>query len=267
MTLKRYYTLEEAAEFIRALIGSPFQAQDIFDLARRGEVTLCVYVSSRRVTLCDLFGDQLRTGPDGTGFFFDYLNCYIELSPLSVDRKSTFPIHVDQIWKIREDLEMREKEFATDIVFSNGKEIGLSRNNSLDGKFKPYVWTFCKEGSIEDLVESATSGRFEFDLLPIWEKDIVVPAEDLLKLRHGINTENDKDKGDVRLSGKTRNKAAQIIAGLVMAGFGKNIHGGRIEGIGEVLADLARVGVTVDEGVLRQWIRDGAALIPPPVKA
>lgn len=64
---------------------------------------------------------------------------------------------------------------------------------------------------------------------------------------------------------KSRNTAARIIAGLVLAHYGTSAHG-RIEGISEVLGELERVGVTVGEDALRQWLKDGSALIPQPAR-
>lgn len=68
------------------------------------------------------------------------------------------------------------------------------------------------------------------------------------------------------LAPKSRNTAARIIAGLVLAYHGTSAHAGRIDRIGEVIDELSRVGVTVSEDTLRKWLQDGAALIEAPVK-
>ena len=42
--LKRYYTLNESIEFVRAELKIPFTDRDIIDLAKRDEISLCFYL-------------------------------------------------------------------------------------------------------------------------------------------------------------------------------------------------------------------------------
>ena len=42
--LKRYYTLNESIEFVRAELKIPFADRDIIDLAKRDEISLCFYL-------------------------------------------------------------------------------------------------------------------------------------------------------------------------------------------------------------------------------
>ena len=44
--LKRYYTIDESIKFLVAETKQPFADRDIFDLAKRGELSLCFYVNS-----------------------------------------------------------------------------------------------------------------------------------------------------------------------------------------------------------------------------
>lgn len=62
---------------------------------------------------------------------------------------------------------------------------------------------------------------------------------------------------------RERNTLLRIIGGLAMATYKMNIHG-RMDGITEILDDLAQHGVTVSEETLRGKLREAARLIDPP---
>jgi hypothetical protein len=66
------------------------------------------------------------------------------------------------------------------------------------------------------------------------------------------------------LSGKRRTTALQIIGGLLIALYRMDIHGSRLTQLGEILNDLSRAGVTLDEKTLRAWIKDSARVIERP---
>jgi hypothetical protein len=66
------------------------------------------------------------------------------------------------------------------------------------------------------------------------------------------------------LAGKSRTSALKIIGGLVKEAYGMDIHSGRFERIGEVVADLERAGGGITEKTLRGWIKDAAEVIENP---
>ncbi|QQC63742.1 hypothetical protein [Paraburkholderia ginsengisoli] len=61
--------------------------------------------------------------------------------------------------------------------------------------------------------------------------------------------------------GKSRTAMLRLIGGLAMSGHGIDIHGGRLEGIGQVISDMASKGVSVSEQMLRDRLKEAAKLI------
>lgn len=64
------------------------------------------------------------------------------------------------------------------------------------------------------------------------------------------------------LSTRERKTMLRLIGGLAMAGWKMNIHE-RLNGIAEMVHDLAEVGVSVTEDTLREKLREAAQLIEP----
>lgn len=65
------------------------------------------------------------------------------------------------------------------------------------------------------------------------------------------------------LAGKTRATALKIIGGLAMEAYRMDIHGERLDQIGEMLRDLEKAGASITEKTLRSWIRQAADVIEP----
>jgi hypothetical protein len=65
-----------------------------------------------------------------------------------------------------------------------------------------------------------------------------------------------REEGD--LSGNRNTTALKLIGGLLMAGWGMNIHADRLTGLEGVLQDLERVGCKTDAQTLRTWIKEAA---------
>lgn len=65
------------------------------------------------------------------------------------------------------------------------------------------------------------------------------------------------------LDGKARTTALKIIGGLLIEGYGFNIHEPRLDGIGEVVKDLQKAGADVTEKTLRAYIKEAAEVIAP----
>ncbi|RQQ08142.1 hypothetical protein [Burkholderia stagnalis] len=61
-----------------------------------------------------------------------------------------------------------------------------------------------------------------------------------------------------QLQGKSRTVALKLIGGLAMTGHGIDIHADRLDGIGEILSDLAGKGISVSEQTLRDRLKDAA---------
>jgi hypothetical protein len=68
-------------------------------------------------------------------------------------------------------------------------------------------------------------------------------------------------------AGKSRATMIRIIGGLVQANYKFDIHSSRLDGIGAVLRDLETTGVSVDEGTLRDYLREAAQKIDGKAKA
>jgi len=75
---------------------------------------------------------------------------------------------------------------------------------------------------------------------------------------------NETDQRGDQVSGKSRATMLRLIGGLAMVGAELDIHGDRIEGISDVLNDLAAKGVEISEPTLRSHLREAAKLIDPP---
>lgn len=81
---------------------------------------------------------------------------------------------------------------------------------------------------------------------------------------HAIfKTEFDGLKADA-LEGKTKSTLQKILGGVVMKGYGKDIHASRIAGISEIVSDLALSGVSIKEDTLSKHLKAAAELIPKP---
>ena len=65
------------------------------------------------------------------------------------------------------------------------------------------------------------------------------------------------------IDGKARTTALKIIGGLLIKGYGINIHEPRIDGIGDVVKDLQNAGADVTEKTLRTYIKAAAEVIAP----
>lgn len=63
-------------------------------------------------------------------------------------------------------------------------------------------------------------------------------------------------------SSRERNTMLRLIGGLAMAGWRMPIHE-RLNGIAEMVSDLAQVGVSVSEETLREKLREAAQVIEP----
>ncbi|MDW9245433.1 hypothetical protein [Burkholderia cepacia] len=64
-----------------------------------------------------------------------------------------------------------------------------------------------------------------------------------------------------QLQGKSRTMALKLIGGLTVTGHGLDIHADRLDGIGEILSDLAGIGVSVSEQTLRDRLKEAAQYI------
>ena len=65
------------------------------------------------------------------------------------------------------------------------------------------------------------------------------------------------------IDGKARTTTLKIIGGLLIKGYGINIHEPRIDGIGDVVKDLQNAGADVTEKTLRTYIKAAAEVIAP----
>lgn len=87
---------------------------------------------------------------------------------------------------------------------------------------------------------------------------------------HPLNrgTAKDKKSNNIdsdQLAPKSKTTALKIIGGLLMSTYGMDIHG-RLTSLGEVIKDLDRVGVVINEQTLRTWAKEAARIIPQPPK-
>ncbi|MDN7497945.1 hypothetical protein QZM89_22340 [Burkholderia gladioli] len=61
--------------------------------------------------------------------------------------------------------------------------------------------------------------------------------------------------------GKSRTTMVRLIGGLVQANYKIDLKSDRLDGIGAILRDLETVGVSLDEGTLRDYLREAAMKI------
>jgi len=66
------------------------------------------------------------------------------------------------------------------------------------------------------------------------------------------------------LKGYARTSALKVIGGLAMVGAELDIHSGKIEGITDVVRDLALKGVDVTDDTLRKYLKDASNIIGKP---
>lgn len=78
-----------------------------------------------------------------------------------------------------------------------------------------------------------------------------------------LTVERDELRADA-LAGKSRTTALKIIGGMAASGYGMNIYAARLDGIGDMVKDLQRVGADTTEKTLREWIKESATVISPP---
>ena len=254
--LKRYYSLDEAVEFISATIGGSFQKRDLFDLAKRDELRLCVYVSGHQVTIGDPCGGLICL-IEGH-FALEHLDAYIELEPGQVDRNASLPLSVHSVFNVREYLERPARCMQT----TDGRLVEASPECYSEELGTPCCWWFCDAPPGLDVSRKRETPPFIDSELVVEEHHLVVPAEDLLRLRR--STAPDQPVvSNPDLSGKERTRAMKLIGGLFLTGLGLDIHAARLDGIGQAADDLAEVGVSIDEKTLRKYIKEAAALIDP----
>lgn len=81
-----------------------------------------------------------------------------------------------------------------------------------------------------------------------------------------LTAERDSLKADA-LEGKARSTALKIIGGLLIDAYGMDIHAGRLEGIGELVKELDKAGVSIEPKTLSGYIKEAATLIEPKKKS
>jgi hypothetical protein len=64
--------------------------------------------------------------------------------------------------------------------------------------------------------------------------------------------------------GKSKTLMLQVIGAMAMTGHGIDIHASRMNGLGELQADIHAKGVPIGEDTLRTYLKDAAATIPKP---
>lgn len=84
-----------------------------------------------------------------------------------------------------------------------------------------------------------------------------------IREKASFQTEFDVLKADA-LEGKTKSTLQKILGGVVMKGYGKDIHANRISGISEIVSDLALCGVLIKEDTLSKHLKAAAQLITKP---
>lgn len=66
------------------------------------------------------------------------------------------------------------------------------------------------------------------------------------------------------LVGKNKSTLLTLVGGLAMAGCGMDIHSSRLNGMNEMISDLAIKGVSIKDDTLRLHLKAAAELIPKP---
>jgi len=138
-----------------------------------------------------------------------------------------------------EDYLSRLKPDVADETFSRKELARWVRNNNV-----PSIYRFDLEASVP--ATPSASGA----TVP----QAATPAQ---------GTADDTPAATAAPNSRERNTLLRIIGGLAMATYKMNIHG-RMDGITEILEDLAQHGVTVSEETLRGKLREAARLIDPP---
>jgi hypothetical protein len=65
------------------------------------------------------------------------------------------------------------------------------------------------------------------------------------------------------LKTRERESLLKIVAGMAMAGYSWDPSAARSDAIKDIADDLERLGIPLDPGTIRKWLRMGAQLIPP----
>ncbi|WP_186099793.1 hypothetical protein [Burkholderia gladioli] len=96
----------------------------------------------------------------------------------------------------------------------------------------------------------------------------------VVKLNRELSTKRDKESASTADNesmkpavGKSRTTMLRLIGGLVQANYKVDIRSDRLDGIGAILRDLETVGVSLDEGTLRDYLREAARKIESRSKA
>lgn len=75
---------------------------------------------------------------------------------------------------------------------------------------------------------------------------------------------NDNQKSNDSLDGKAKTTALKLIGGLVMDGYGMNIHANRLTGVSDIVSALAGKGIGLTEETVSNWIKEAAQVIEKP---
>ncbi|QJW79760.1 hypothetical protein [Burkholderia glumae] len=197
--------------------------------------------------------------------------------------------------KVAEDMEMDQDELA-DFIFgatdgASPKIVSYLERLINEGfKFVPIDSAVLDTKTLRDLVYGALASleaakedlRRDFgrDLVDKLVQEGINPEDGFSVIQKIVQLQDELAKardnpGEIASGsdltkpavGKSRSTMIRLIGGLVQANYKIDLRSGRLDGIGAILRDLETVGVSLDEGTLRDYLREAARKVDSRPKA
>lgn len=200
---------------------------------------------------------------------------------IDVDKRNSSKL---QHWKMIIRRAIEDGELATEEPKSEGSFGGLARKVrqvelanwcASKGLTYPLPGKFVLPTDDAGVRAELVACKRELDQLKVGVGDIErvrtlseTRRNELDRLRDGLRKAQEKLgilESDA-LQGKGRQTARKIIGGLLIDGYGFDIHADRFDRLGEIVEALEQVGAGVNEKTLRKWIVEAASVIEPQLK-
>ena len=245
--LKRYYSLDEAIQFLGSELKQPFSDRDIVDLVKRGRLDLCFF-RTLTFSVFELVGlnfyEKVKRWP------ILFIEAYFRVGSLDVLDSLEIPTTV----RHPEVFDELTKPFFTDN--RQGELIKNATSSHMTGFMN---WMPCQAVEIE-------LGYVEHEPIAVSvnRHQYVLPAEQLLQLVASHNG-NILQKGDADQSLGTRERGTllKLVIGMAVKGYGHDPAAAKSTAPKEITDDLAGLGMSVTDDTVRKYLKQAADTVLP----